>query len=129
MKYVLDTHAFIWHLTDDPRLGDEARRISDDPNTEIILPSIVLAEAKHIADKKRVSIKYSQILEALATTPQLQVFPIDETTIAHLPSNLDIHDSLIVATAMSCNELYADEVILITRDQTIIDSDLVRTIW
>jgi len=31
MRYILDTHALLWHLSNDARLGANAKRILDDP--------------------------------------------------------------------------------------------------
>jgi PIN domain nuclease of toxin-antitoxin system len=31
MRYILDTHALLWHLGNDPRLGAHAKRVLDDP--------------------------------------------------------------------------------------------------
>jgi PIN domain nuclease of toxin-antitoxin system len=30
-KYVLDTHALVWHLEGNPRLGPQAKEVIDDP--------------------------------------------------------------------------------------------------
>ncbi|NVM20682.1 MAG: type II toxin-antitoxin system VapC family toxin [Desulfobacterales bacterium] len=37
MKALLDTHAFLWWITDDPRLSPRAREIIGDGNTELYL--------------------------------------------------------------------------------------------
>ena len=52
MRYVLDTHALVWYLAQDPRLGREARKVLDDENNLLIVPVIVLAEAKYIASRR-----------------------------------------------------------------------------
>ena len=52
MRYVLDTHTLLWHLGGDPRLGPKADAILNDPTALLIIPVIVLAEAKHAADRK-----------------------------------------------------------------------------
>ena len=56
MKYVLDTHALIWFLEGNPRLGKNAKTILSDPNSELVLPAIVLAEAAWIVERGRTSI-------------------------------------------------------------------------
>ena len=48
MRYVVDTHALVWHLTGDARLGETARRVLEDENSLLVVPVIVLAEAKYI---------------------------------------------------------------------------------
>jgi PIN domain nuclease of toxin-antitoxin system len=45
--FVVDTHALIWHLEDSPKLGHAAARILRDRQSELIIPTIVLAEARY----------------------------------------------------------------------------------
>lgn len=52
MRYVVDTHALVWYLTNDTRLGVGARQVLDDPSALLVIPTIVLAEAKHISERK-----------------------------------------------------------------------------
>ena len=50
MRYLLDTHAFLWWLFDDPKLSSISRRIIRDPKNTI---SISSASAWEIATKYR----------------------------------------------------------------------------
>lgn len=129
MRYILDTHALVWHLTGDARLGEAARRVIEDENSLLVVPVIVLAEAKHIADRKRIPMPFGEILQAVVDSPQCTVFPLDIFTVAHLPAHLDIHDSLIVATALHCREFFSEEVAILTNDIAITESGLVPTAW
>ena len=36
-KYVVDTHAMIWFIAGDSRLGPNAKQILSNPNSELIL--------------------------------------------------------------------------------------------
>jgi PIN domain nuclease of toxin-antitoxin system len=47
-KHVLDTHALVWHLEGNPRLGPQAKKAIDDPLSNLILPIIALAEAAYL---------------------------------------------------------------------------------
>jgi PIN domain nuclease of toxin-antitoxin system len=129
MKYVLDTHTLVWHLTNDSRLGAQACAILDDENSQLIVPVIVLAEAKFIADRKRVPLAFEEILRAVVSDPRCTVLPLDIFIVASLPSNLDIHDGLIVATALYCREFFSDGVAILTKDQAISHSGLAPTKW
>ncbi len=64
MRYVLDTHALIWFLEGNFRLGENARKIISDPNSQLILPAIVLAEAAtkmcHLNLKNQCKIMFRQ---------------------------------------------------------------------
>ena len=50
MRYLLDTHAFLWWLFDDPKLSSISRKIIQDPKHRI---SISSASAWEIATKYR----------------------------------------------------------------------------
>ena len=50
MRYLLDTHAFLWWLFDDSRLPVKVREIVADPHNEILVSS---ASAWEIATKHR----------------------------------------------------------------------------
>lgn len=51
IRYIVDTHALIWYLTSDARLGKAAKAVFDDPNSHLIIPLIALAEAAFIVEK------------------------------------------------------------------------------
>ena len=129
MRYVVDTHALVWHLTTDHRLGAQARRILNDDSAGLIIPSIVLAEAKHIADRKRIPLTFQEIFDEITFATNATIFPLDEFVINHLPNNLEIHDGIIVATALYCKEYFGDEIALLTNDRTVTQSGLVPIIW
>lgn len=50
MRFLLDTHALLWWLFDDPRLSDNAREIVANPDNRILVSS---ASAWEIATKHR----------------------------------------------------------------------------
>ena len=129
MRYTVDTHALVWHLTNDARLGNHARQILDDHRAPLIIPSIVLAEAKYIAERKRVAIPFKAILDAVFTSPNATFFAFDLFLIEYLPAGLEIHDSIIVATALFCKEFFREEVSIVTNDLAITQSGLVPVIW
>lgn len=129
MRYVVDTHALVWHMTNDRRLGAQARRILDDDSARLIVPSIVLAEAKHIADRKRIPLTFQEILDEITASPNAIIFPFDEFVINRLPDNLEIHDGMIIATALYCQDTFEEQVTLLTNDLAITQSNLVPVIW
>jgi predicted nucleic acid-binding protein len=101
----------------------------DDESNLLVVPVIVLAEAKHIADRRRVPMSFSDILRAVLDSPRCTVFPLDVFTLAHLPEHFDIHDSLIVATALYCRELFNEDVAILTNDVAITQSAVVPVVW
>ena len=50
-------------------------------------------------------------------------------TVNHLSSQLDIHDSIIVATALQCRDSFEEEIALLTNDTAITQSGLIPVIW
>jgi predicted nucleic acid-binding protein len=49
--FVVDTHALLWHLTEDDKLGRKAKEVLDDADRgerTIIVPTMVLAESLFI---------------------------------------------------------------------------------
>ncbi len=54
---------------------------------------------------------------------------MDLHTVPYLSSQLDIHDSIIVATALYCREFFGDEAAILTNDIAITESGLVPILW
>jgi PIN domain nuclease of toxin-antitoxin system len=124
--FVIDTHALIWFISGDNRLSDNARAILRDPTAQLIIPAIVLAEIKYLASKGRFAQTLDQVLLIINNDPRCLIYPIDLAIIQHMPSDLDIHDGLIVGTALA-QALSVDGVL--TRDEAITGSNLVPVVW
>ena len=116
-------------MSNDARLGANAKRILDDPSAPLIVPVLVLAEAKHAADRKRIPMAFERVLQAVLASPRITVFPMDLHTVHYLSSQLDIHDSIIVATTHFCKEFFRDDITILTNDRAITESGLVATLW
>jgi PIN domain nuclease of toxin-antitoxin system len=129
MRYVVDTHTLLWYLSDDARLGSDVRQILSDPDKLLLIPIIVLAEAKHAADRRRVNIAFDKIAQEVAASPRINVLSMDLTMINYLSSQLDIHDAFIVATARYCQDYFREEISVLTNDLAITQSGLVNVIW
>ncbi len=59
MNCLTDTHALLWWFTDSPKLSEKATALFEKCESgEIIIfiPSIVVAEALSVFDKKRISL-------------------------------------------------------------------------
>jgi PIN domain nuclease of toxin-antitoxin system len=68
MKYDIDTHALIWFLEGNPKLGTAAKSALSNSTSELILPAIVLAEAAWIVERGRTSIpSVSHLFDASST--------------------------------------------------------------
>lgn len=124
--YVVDTHALAWYLNDDPRLGTQAEAILDSPSVYLIVPAIVLAEIKYLGYKGRIAQTLDDVLRVISNDPRCTIYPVDLSVINVAPLGLDIHDSLIVGTALVQCEIVDG---VLTRDEAIAASNFVPTVW
>lgn len=132
MKYVVDTHALIWFLEGNPRIGTNAKNILSEPTSQLVVPAIVLAEAAWIVERDRSSIpSVMDLLNAVETDARVAIYPVDKTVVKQsvsLTAIGEMHDRQIVATTLvlaSQNEMVA----LLTCDRNITASGLVKIIW
>ncbi len=131
-KHVLDTHALVWYLEGNPRLGNEARSIIDNPTSELILPLIALAEAAFIVERGRTSIpSVDELLDSILADARVDVYPLDwhvfQQTL-NATAVPEMHDRQIVATALHLQAVgYTGDVL--SKDRTIVNSSLVQVVW
>ena len=106
MKLLLDTHALLWWLADDQRLGAEARDLIADPANDILVSSASLWE---IVVKVRIG-KLKADVAAVTSSATAQGFirldikPEHLAVLAGLPLHLDHRhpfDHLLVAQAIA----------------------------
>jgi PIN domain nuclease of toxin-antitoxin system len=132
MKYVVDTHALIWFLEGNPRLGAIALQILSEPSSQLILPAIVLAEAAWIVERGKTSIpSVTDLLNAINADPRVVIYPIDRVVIEQtlsLSPITEMHDRQIVATAIVLTS-QGETVQLLTCDHNITASGLVAIAW
>ena len=131
-KYILDTHALIWYLEGNPRLGAKAKILIDDPTSDLVLPIIALAEAVFIVERGKTSIPDSRtLLERVDADARIAVYPLDRAVLdktLELDGIPEMHNRQIAATAL----LLADQghtSLLITKDPYLIASPAVATAW
>jgi PIN domain nuclease of toxin-antitoxin system len=127
--YVVDTHALAWFVSADQRLSPKATQIlikAEAGEVQVLIPTLVLAELTHIAQKKRVKVTTKELLGKINQGDGFTIvsfdFPIFQVML-QLPENWDIHDRIIAATA----SYY--QAILITRDDMLRDSSELKTVW
>ena len=129
MAYVVDTHALIWFLTDNRNIGKEAKGIlrrADENDEMVIIPTIVLAEVFYVCEKKKIGEKFKNLLGKLGKSLNYVIYDLDLEIILKL-EELDkikeLHDRIIVATALLTNSK------ILTKDESIIDSEYVDFVW
>lgn len=129
MIYVIDTHPLVWFLEANKRLGKRAKSVLLKADTEMVIPAIVLAESKFLFAKKRINIDLDAIYTRVITAHNCTVYPLDEEVIAKMPTTLEIHDAIIIATGLVIQEALGEEVAIITRDEAIVNAGLIDTLW
>ena len=104
MKYVVDTHVLLWFLGDSPKLSDRARSILIDPDSQLVLPAIALAEAVWIVKHGKTNIPSTEFLwDAVSDDFRVEVYPLNRAVIERtikLSAINEMHDRQIVATAL-----------------------------
>mgnify|MGYP001609702659 FL=1 len=109
-QYVIDTHALLWYLAADRRIGNRAKEIiakCEDGEVSIVVPSIVLVESIEIINKGRITYPINDLLKLFDENPQFIVKPLDAEIVNSYrnyqnPDNtikLECHDKIIIVTS------------------------------
>lgn len=132
MKYVLDTHTWIWWQMHPKKLSSKVRTLLATPKRyeELLLSAISPWEFSKLIEKGRLGISCNPeewISEALAM-PKLRLVPLTpaiayRSTSLPQPFHGDPGDQIIVATAREENAT------LLTKDKLIQGYSHVRTLW
>ena len=129
MIHVVDTHPLIWHLEHWGGLGKNAGQVLDFSTDELIVPTIVLAEARYTIAKKRRAVTWEELLTAVLSDYRFRFDDLTVDIVRNLPDSLEMHDAIICATALAYQEASGEPVPVITKDRRIRDSGLVETVW
>jgi PIN domain nuclease of toxin-antitoxin system len=132
MKYVLDTHTWIWWNMHPKKLSPKIRTLLSTPRRyeELLLSAISPWEFCKLLEKGRLGISCSPeewISEALVM-PKLRLVPLHPLIAYHSttlpqPFHDDQGDQIIVATARDENAT------ILTKDKLIQQYSHVRTLW
>ncbi|MBI5527933.1 MAG: type II toxin-antitoxin system VapC family toxin [Deltaproteobacteria bacterium] len=126
---VVDTHAIVWYFTGDPRLPETAHRLLEDAERgdgQVLVPTIVLAESAHIAQRKKAPVPIEKVVSVLREENGFAVVPFDFeifSTVLRLPAEWELHDRIIAATAKYYRAA------LLTKDRVLRDARDLETIW
>jgi PIN domain nuclease of toxin-antitoxin system len=83
--YVVDTHALIWDLLNDKKLGQQAKVIfqaAEQNQTILIVPAIVLAELYYANLKNHWFADFTALYTDIISQPYVRFVPLDHT---HIP--------------------------------------------
>ncbi|MBI5676154.1 MAG: PIN domain-containing protein [Nitrospirae bacterium] len=129
MNFVADTHALLWWFSNSSRISPMASEIFEEcENGEhiIFVPSIVIAEALSIFDKKRISFDFKTLFKKINDSDNFRIIALDYSILKKMVSLKDIpelHDKIIVATAKYLN------LPIVTKDETLQNISAIETIW
>ncbi|MBI5212133.1 MAG: PIN domain-containing protein [Nitrospirae bacterium] len=129
MNFVTDTHPLLWWFTDNPRLSLKASGIfasCENGENIIFVPSIVIAEALSIFDKKRISFDFKKLFKKINESENFVIIALDYSILQKMVDLKDIpelHDKIIVSTAKYLS------LPIITKDETIHNISSVKAIW
>jgi len=128
LKYLLDTHAFLWAATDEDRLGAKAARaIITTPYEQLAIADVTLQEIGLLLHLNRISFKGSPASVLSSLLNYVSVLPITWDIAIFAPAlalpHADQFDRVITATAK------VHRLPLITKDANITDSGVISTIW
>lgn len=118
MKYLLDTHIWLWSLLEPDKLDANVMKVLENKDNELFISSITIWETLILAEKKRIELLPSPnewIAEALKRSPvkeaQLSHSIAIKSRCIELPHKKDPADRFIAATA------WENDFILITEDE------------
>lgn len=129
---VLDTHAWVWFVSNPELLSDPAKKAIEDAiqTEEVFLSAISVWEVALLVAKKRLelSLDVSEWVAGSERLPFFQFIPVDNAVAirsVNLPQPLhkDPADRIIIATALSIAAP------VVTKDEKILGYPHVRTIW
>jgi PIN domain nuclease of toxin-antitoxin system len=128
VTFVADTHALVWHLMDEKRLGKAARRAfrsADRGLAHCYIPAIALVEISLLHEKGRLRTGPARVAEALAAHAGYAILALDleqALGFASLPTVRDPMDRLILAAARAVGAQ------LVSADEAL-DGQGVERVW
>jgi predicted nucleic acid-binding protein len=126
-RILADTHTLLWYFTESPRISATADKLLQEVelgNLELVVPTIVLAEAIRVTERKNPGISYGELIERLKRIRTTLIVALDSAIldeVLRLPSSIEMHDRIIAATA----RVYGAK--LVSRDRVF--GGVVETVW
>jgi len=132
MKYMLDTHTWIWWHMNPQKLSQKVKRIvgNTDRYDEILLSVISPWEFSKLLEKKKIGISCDpeDWINSALDMPKFRLIPLSpvlayRSTVLPQPFHSDPADQIIVATAREENAT------ILTKDERILTYKNVRSLW
>jgi PIN domain nuclease of toxin-antitoxin system len=132
MKYLLDTHTWVWWHMNPRKLSQKVKRLVGDVNgyEEILLSAISPWEFSKLLEKKRIGISCDpeDWIHSALEMPKFRLVPLSpvlayRSTVLPQPFHSDPADQIIVATAREENAT------ILTKDERILAYQNARSLW
>jgi len=132
MKYLLDTHTWIWWHMNPQNLSQKVKRLIRDTSKydELLLSAISPWEFSKLLEKKRIGISCDpeDWINRALDMPKLRLVPLSpvlayHSTVLPQPFHNDQADQIIVASAREENAA------ILTKDERILIYKHVRSLW
>ena len=128
MRLLLDTHTFIWYVTDNPRLSAHVKLLIEDENNEklVSIASIWEMAIKHSIGRLNFSLPFMEFVGQQLTVSNIGLLEINLQhieVVASLPlHHRDPFDRLIIAQSM------AEQIPILSVD-AICDAYAIARVW
>jgi hypothetical protein len=129
MTYAVERSALVWFLEGSLRPGTAAPHALSDTTAPLVVPTIMLAEIMFLYARHRIAIDLPHVLAHIASAAHCVVYPLDGAVVERLPTTLNIHDAIIVASALVFRDVLSERTAVVTKDADIAASGLVDVFW
>lgn len=126
---ILDTHTLVWFLQKDKRLSPKALKLLVNDSDKKIIPFIVLCEIHYLHAKSRFNLTAKQVVDIINQTKNFEIVSQSVDLVPHLMNELEIHDALIVATALFKENQESNPVIIVSKDHLIHQHSPLEVVW
>lgn len=128
MHFLADTVAIIRHFANVGKIGKAARSIlldADNGKNKILISIISMIEILYLSERNRIPLNLEEMRSKLLHLDNYEIVDLDLEIVetARNVKGLELHDRLIVSTALSLN------VPILTSDKIISASGKIDVIW
>ena len=127
--YVVDTHALIWYLTNDNKLGKQATEIfaaAERGETRLVVSAVVVAEMYYANRKNNWFADFNATYRQLRAKPYFRLYPFNSDHVLDFDKDVmvpEMHDRIIAGLARRIGAP------LLTTDPQITAAKLTPIIW
>ena len=126
---ILDTHTLVWFLQKDKNLSKKALKLILKADVTKVIPFIVLCEIHYLHARGRFATSAQEVMLKLHEVDHFEISSHTANQVPYLMPELEIHDALIVGTALSYRESNSGDVVIVSRDKEIKNFSPLPVIW